>query len=134
MSEAKTKTKFLSIDQIKKAQDLETVEVYIPEWKGAVLIRPFTLKERGEVRKRSGQQKQDPDGNWTTEYDAEEMEIESILAGVRNPDDPSQKLFGREDRAWLLGEKSSGALSKISKAILDASGMGGDAVGKPDES
>lgn len=116
---------YLTIDQIRAAKDLEPFDVEVPEWGGRVQVRPFSMEERASVRKvGEGPPRKNPDGTWGTEFDAEEIELETVIQGCVAP------RFSRGDKDWLRAEKSSGAVSKISSAILEASGMGPDAVGK----
>lgn len=121
---------FLTVAQVRGAKDREPVSVDVPQWGGKLLVVPFNMEERRSVRKVG----QTVDSSGNVIQDAEEMELEAFIQGVRNPARPEERLFKRGDKAWLKAEKSSGAISKVVKVILDSSGLGKDAVGKPEES
>jgi len=117
-----SKAPYLSIEDIRKADDMKTFDVKVPEWGGVVKCKPFSMKERRAIRQVGETKSKRADGTISIEYDAEEIEIESLIQGVVDPE------FKRSDRDWLMKEKSSGAISRVTQKILEASGMGGDSL------
>ena len=116
---------YLTLDQIRKVPDLEPEDVHVPQWKGKVRVRPFSMRERQAVRKAAEYRQMDEDtGQLVTQYDSEEMEIEAVIQGCIEP------RFSRADKVWLREEKSSGAITRIATKIFALSGMGRDAEGK----
>ncbi len=141
MAQGKKVDVFLTRELVRKAPDMSPRVIEVPYWPdaegnpGKLLVQPFNMGMRKTVRKSAEQPpRKDPDGKWQQDIDPEELEVETVMQGVRDPEDPSKPFFNRGDRDWLLGEKSSGAISFVAGQVMSASGMEGDAVGKPDAS
>jgi len=117
---------YLSIEDIKGAGDMATVDVWVDQWNGYVQVKPLTLAQRKLVRKVSESKSRNIDGTTSIDVDAEEFELEAIVQGCVNP------MFKRGDKDWLKRDRSSGAISTISRKILDLSGMGVQSEKKSD--
>lgn len=117
----------LTIDEVKNAKDLEPFPVYVQQWNGNVIVRPLTLTERKSARKCGEFPKRGEDGTISYIYEPEDIHLEAIIRGSVKPK------FTRGDKDWLREKKSSGAISTVANAILDASGMGANPVKKPEE-
>lgn len=117
---------YLTIEQIRSAPDMATVDVDVPGWGGKVKVKPLNMRERGSIRKAASEPKRNPDGSWTTEVDAEELELEAVIQGCVQP------AFGRGAKDWLREEKAAGNVSKIAGKVFELSGLGGEAEKKPE--
>ena len=109
---------YLSKDMIKKSNDREIIDIEVEEWDGIVGVRPLTMYERRAVRENSQETKRKSDGTDEIVFNMEVLEIEAMIFACVSPK------FERADMDWLMEEKSSGAISKISKVIFDISGLG----------
>ena len=116
---------YLTIDRIRAAGDLATLDVEVPQWGGKVKVKPLTIGQMHSSRKQAELPRENPDGTFRTDYDAEELELAVFVQGVVEP------RFTNADKDWLREEVSYGAVSRITKVILEASGMGAGAEKKP---
>lgn len=110
----------LSKDQIKNCEDMKEQEVFIPEWKGSVIIKPFTMEERKNVREHS---KVFNEKTQEFEIDVDQLDLVTFIYGVREPE------FGMADLPWLKKDKNSGAIARAVKVIAQKSGMLPDSEG-----
>ena len=129
MAEAKAKEEakgevreYLSVDKIRKCDDLKPADVYIDAWDGWVQVRPLTFEERRSVRKAAEEKITTPTGQIQTEYDNEKLELEAFVKGVVQPK------FERSAIGWLKTEKLAGAISNVVRKIFEMSGMTVDAL------
>lgn len=68
----------LSLNDILTAADIETREVYVPQWRGKVMARGISRTEFHDIRRRAMDKK-------TGQVDLEKMELLMIGAGVQEP-------------------------------------------------
>ena len=107
----------LSKTAILAAQDLQTEDVEVPEWGGAVRVRSFTGRERdafeasmvrGEGRDRK----------------VDLTNMRARLVGLTVIDETGQRLFTDEE-ADLLGAKSGAALDRVFAIAQKLNGLSG---------
>ena len=99
------------------AQDLQTEDVEVPEWGGAVRVRSFTGRERdafeasmvrGEGRDRK----------------VDLTNMRARLVGLTVIDETGQRLF-TDDEVDLLGAKSGAALDRVFAVAQKLNGLSG---------
>jgi hypothetical protein len=107
----------LSKTAILAAQDLQTEDVEVPEWGGAVRVRCFTGRERdafeasmvrGEGRDRK----------------VDLTNMRARLVGLTVIDETGQRLF-TDDEVDLLGAKSGAALDRVFAIAQKLNGLSG---------
>ena len=107
----------LSKTAILAAQDLQTEDVEVPEWGGAVRVRSFTGRERdafeasmvrGEGRDRK----------------VDLTNMRARLVGLTVIDETGQRLFTDEE-VDLLGAKSGAALDRVFAVAQKLNGLSG---------
>ena len=107
----------LSKTAILAAQDLQTEDVEVPEWGGAVRVRSFTGRERdafeasmvrGEGRDRK----------------VDLTNMRARLVGLTVIDETGQRLF-TDDEVDLLGAKSGAALDRVFSVAQKLNGLSG---------
>ena len=107
----------LSKTAILAAQDLQTEDVEVPEWGGAVRVRSFTGRERdafessmvrGEGRNRK----------------VDLTNMRARLVGLTVIDETGQRLFTDEE-VDLLGAKSGAALDRVFAIAQKLNGLSG---------
>ena len=110
----------LSKTAILAAQDLQTEDVEVPEWGGAVRVRSFTGRERdafessmvrGEGRDRK----------------VDLTNMRARLVGLTVIDETGQRLFTDEE-VDLLGAKSGAALDRVFAIAQKLNGLSGSDV------
>ena len=110
----------LSKTAILTAQDLQTEDVEVPEWGGAVRVRSFTGRERdafeasmvrGEGRDRK----------------VDLTNMRARLVGLTVIDETGQRLFTDEE-VDLLGAKSGAALDRVFAIAQKLNGLSGSDV------
>ena len=110
----------LSKTAILTAQDLQTEDVEVPEWGGAVRVRSFTGRERdafeasmvrGEGRDRK----------------VDLTNMRARLVGLTVIDETGQRLFTDEE-VDLLGAKSGAALDRVFAVAQKLNGLSGTDV------
>ena len=110
----------LSKTAILAAQDLQTEDVEVPEWGGAVRVRSFTGRERdafeasmvrGEGRDRK----------------VDLTNMRARLVGLTVIDETGQRLFTDEE-VDLLGAKSGAALDRVFAVAQKLNGLSGTDV------
>jgi hypothetical protein len=113
-----TEAAFLSKDAIFDVNDIETEDVYVPQWKGSVRVQALTGRERdrfeaelaGFARGGSGKKK-----------NFDNFRARLVVASVIDPN-TGALMFGQSDVA-KLGSKSSAALSVIAEVAQRLSGL-----------
>ena len=107
----------LSKTAILAAQDLQTEDVEIPEWGGAVRVRSFTGRERDafEASMVRG------DGR---DRRVDLTNMRARLVGLTVIDESGQRLFTDEE-ADLLGAKSGAALDRVFAVAQKLNGLSG---------
>ena len=110
----------LSKTAILAAQDLQTEDVEIPEWGGAVRVRSFTGRERDafEASMVRG------DGR---DRRVDLTNMRARLVGLTVIDESGQRLFTDEE-ADLLGAKSGAALDRVFAIAQKLNGLSGSDV------
>lgn len=103
---------YLSAEEILAAEDLETVEVDVPEWGGTVLVRPFTATERDRYELAIREAARNPDN----------AQIRAQFAGRVMVDEQGKRLFSDRE-VGKLGEKSAAPLDRIIDTVRELSGM-----------
>ena len=112
----------------KKGLDPRTVNV--AEWGGEVLYKPMSMVERREVRKKGSKTVVNSDGESVIELDGEMMEVYTLMTCVLDPSDEKRQrlMFSPEDMDVLMSQMASGGISTVAQAILQNSGMAGNAI------
>lgn len=123
--------KLLNKSDIFSKTALEPREVEVPEWGGSVKYKPMTMLERKEVRKRSASSTVDANGATVIEVDQESLELWSIITCTLTPD--NKPMFGPDDLKVLEEQLAAGAVTTLSTAILQASGLAPDAFRKSED-
>jgi hypothetical protein len=108
----------LTRDAIFDAHDIEEQYVYIPQWNGYVKIKTLTQKQSGDLRKRAT--RTDPVTRQQI-IDNDMLEAMLFVEGVVEPK------FTFADYARLQ-DKSMAAVSRVLRAVMDASGLSEDSV------
>jgi len=102
--------KILTRDEILQAQDLETVEVAVPEWGGVVRVRGLTGAERDALEAEAAELRR-PLDNFRARYVAR-----CIV------DENGERIFSDED-IEALGRKSAAALNRVFEAAVRLSAL-----------
>ena len=107
----------LSKTAILAAQDLQTEELEVPEWGGAVRVRSFTGRERDafEASMVRG------DGR---DRKVDLTNMRARLVGLTVIDEAGQRLF-TDDEVDLLGAKSGAALDRVFAIAQKLNGLSG---------
>ena len=107
----------LSKTAILAAQDLQTEDVEVPEWGGAVRVRSFTGRERDafEASMVRG------DGK---DRKVDLTNMRARLVGLTVIDETGQRLFADEE-VDLLGAKSGAALDRVFAIAQKLNGLSG---------
>ena len=107
----------LSKTAILAAQDLQTEDVEVPEWGGAVRVRSFTGRERDafEASMVRG------DGK---DRKVDLTNMRARLVGLTVIDETGQRLF-TDDEVDLLGAKSGAALDRVFAVAQKLNGLSG---------
>jgi len=90
------------------AQDMQTVDVNVPEWGGSVRVRVMTVSERNEFVRRSNSEDKESVGAW--------------LVSLLTIDGDGKRVFEESD-VGALQAKSFRAVDAVIAAILSANGM-----------
>jgi len=100
----------LKFDEVVAKQDLETKDIFVPEWGGTIRVRPWTVAERNEFSRRaSGNEDKDDLGAW----------LVSLLAV-----DENGNRWCPPDRIKELQAKNAKAVQCLVDAILDLTKVG----------
>ncbi len=112
--------RFLTREDILRAQDLPVEEVHVPEWGGWVRVRGLTAEERDrfEASILEGQGK----------HTRVKMEnIRARLVALTVVDEVGHRLFSDEDVA-ALAKKSAAAVQRVFDVAMRLSGLTEEAV------
>ena len=112
----------LTKQQIVDANDLETVEVNVPQWGGSVLVRALTAKQRGQLM--STLIDQTKDGRTLRLQD-----LQARLCAMSIVDGQGKRFFSDNELA-ALGAKSSAALQRVFEVAQRLSGLSDEQVGE----
>ena len=110
----------LNKDAILEAQDIETEEVAVPEWGGAVYVKGMTGTERDSFEASIVQQR-------GKNASVNMANIRAKLAAWTICDEKGERLFTDKD-AVKLGKKSASALQRVFDVAQRLSGISGDDV------
>jgi hypothetical protein len=106
---------FLTKEQIRKADDVQTEVVPVPEWSGDVLVRGMTGTQRdafeGEITERRGKK---------VTYNLQNFRARLVALTV--VDEKGERLFSDTDVEWL-GGKSAAALARVFNKAAELSGI-----------
>jgi hypothetical protein len=102
----------LTVEDILAAKDLDEEEVEVPEWGGSVVIRGLGYGEFVAIR----------DKAWKDSGEQDERLFGCLLLAASFIDPVLT-----DDQASALFDKSSAAVTRVSDAIVDLSGLGGAA-------
>jgi hypothetical protein len=100
--------RILSLDDIKKANDVTEEQIHIPEWDGDILIKSITYNELKKIRRASMR---------NGERDEDLMMQGVVMAGVVQPE-----LLSADYR--MLQERSASAMVRLFTAIMEKSKLG----------
>ena len=112
----------LSREQILEAEDLQTVEVDVPEWDGTVLVRGLTGQERDEYEVALLEFRRGPKGERRAEMRWENARAKRLVRCC--VDATGTRLFSDDD-VIRLGRKSGAALERVFKQARTLSGLSG---------
>ena len=107
----------LSKTAILAAQDLQTEDVEVPEWGGAVRVRSFTGRERDAFESSMVR----GDGR---DRKVDLTNMRARLVGLTVIDETGQRLF-TDDEVDLLGAKSGAALDRVFAVAQKLNGLSG---------
>ena len=107
----------LSKTAILAAQDLQTEDVEVPEWGGAVRVRSFTGRERDAFESSMVR----GDGR---DRRVDLTNMRARLVGLTVIDEAGQRLF-TDDEVDLLGAKSGAALDRVFAVAQKLNGLSG---------
>jgi hypothetical protein len=107
----------LTKEQILSVQDLETVEVNVPEWGGVVKVRTLSGTDMGKWRQIVFNKQEE---NRIVDSDA-------LLCALSIVDDNNKKIFSEVD-VIALSSKSSTAIDRITEVIQKLNKMSAKAV------
>ena len=110
----------LTKQQIVDANDLETVEVEVPQWGGSVLVRGLTAKQRGQLITTLVDQRA---GGRTLRL----QDIQIRLCGMSIVDESGKRFFADAELA-ILGAKSSAALQRVFEVAQRLAGLSQEQV------
>ena len=110
----------LSKTAILAAQDLQTEDVEVPEWGGAVRVRSFTGRERDAFESSMVR----GDGR---DRKVDLTNMRARLVGLTVIDETGQRLFTDEE-VDLLGAKSGAALDRVFAVAQKLNGLSGTDV------
>jgi len=110
----------LTKQQIVDANDLETVEVNVPQWGGSVLVRALTAKQRGQLM--STLIDQTKDGRTLRLQD-----LQARLCAMSIVDGQGKRFFS-DNEIVALGAKSSAALQRVFEVAQRLSGLSDEQV------
>ncbi len=117
--------KFLSREAMLAADDLETLDLYIPEkgWEGWVRLRTLTAYEKDELE--IGMVAAAANGKVGETRRLDNIRARFVAAAVIDKD--GRRLYGDDD-IEALGKKAAPALSRIFTAVQDMNGISDDDV------
>jgi len=107
----------LSKTAILSANDLQTEDVEVPEWGGAVRVRSFTGRERDAFESSMVR----GDGR---DHKVDLTNMRTRLVGLTVIDETGQRLFTDEE-VDLLGAKSGAALDRVFAVAQKLNGLSG---------
>ena len=107
----------LTAEQIKKANDIKTIELNVPEWGGSVKIAEFNVKTRGEFEL------------WVQKNKDNLASMRERLALLVLVDEHGNKLFNEADLPILQG-KNGKILDRIFEAACKLNGLFNDGLDK----
>ncbi len=110
----------LTRDQILAAQDIETIEVDVPQWGGSVLVRGLTAAQRGQFTAAIMEQR----GKQQT---VKLQDIQVRLCALSIVDEQGKRMFA-DHELHLLAEKSAAALQHVFEAGQRLSGLSNEDV------
>jgi len=115
-------SRILSVEEILAAPDIEERIVECPEWGGSVRVRSFTklqinrMSEQASVEKRNRQT-----GQMVKEVDSDRLNDLMFREGVVDPTFSDEQMI-------QLRAKNAAPILRITKAILELSGLGSDSA------
>lgn len=112
--------KFLTIEDIRGAEDLAQEEVAVPEWKGTVIVRALTALERDQYEQSCVELKMKR-GNEIRKSRTEGARARLVIRSVIDPA-TGKNMFTDADEAWL-NKKSGAALDRIWDVAARLSGI-----------
>lgn len=104
--------KILSAEEVLAAPDLEERELYVPEWKGSIVLKSLTKAAHAEMRRNA---------IVADEFDLDLYDIQIFVHGVIEPK-------FTEDQAKALLEKNAGVIERVNRLIVKMSGLTPDAL------
>lgn len=114
---------YLNRSQILESDDLQRVEVEVPEWGGTLLVRELTGRERGQLE--AGSLRQQGSG---VAWQPQSLEtVRARVVAMAAIDENGAPLFTLTD-IQALGAKSGRALERVFDVVAGISGMGQDEI------
>ena len=104
----------LTLDQIKNADDVKTLQVDIPEWGGHVTVKGMTGRLRSNLEQK-------------VNSNAPHGDVKMMVVLSCTLDDKGDLLFSKDDKKWLV-EKAAGPIEKIFESVCKLSGISDSAV------
>lgn len=124
--------KFLSKADVKARGAIKVEDIYCPMLDGWFKVAGLSMHQRTTLRKANMTMPEDGDGKPV--LDLEGMELDALILGVRDPNNPAIPYFSIGDREWLREQVVGGAITPIANRVFELSGLGGAAAKKPGKS
>lgn len=110
---------YLTIEEIKDADDIPEEDLVVPEWDGKLRIRGMTAQQRLDFYDRN--RETDPGKEGETKINLQGATYDSVVMGVIEPD-------LKEEHIPILKDKHPAVLDAIVKVFMRLSGIDMDAL------
>ena len=128
MPPASEPRKFLTKGDVKTRGAIKVEDFYNAQLDGWFKIAGLSMQQRTTLRKANMTMPEDGDGKAI--LDMEGFELDSLILGVRDPNNPAMPYFSIGDREWLRAEIVGGAITPVANRVMELSGLGRDAAKK----
>lgn len=112
-------------DKIREIQDIQIVEVPVPEWGETLRVRGLTGAERDQFE--GALMKVSSNGGRTASMQISTGNVRALLVSLSVIDENGQRIFSDADVDWL-GKKSATALDRIASKAMELSGLSGETL------
>ncbi len=101
----------LSFEQVEDAQDIEQMELFVPEWGGSVLMKPWSTNDSLNFAE-------------MFQKNQKQAVLHIVASSVINPD--GSRMFASKAQIETLGGKSLKAVRRISNFAMQLNGISSD--------
>lgn len=105
---------YLSVEDIRNADDIKTEDVEIPEWGGKVAVKGMSGRLRSNLEQKIA-------------ANAPSGDIKMLIVLECTVNEDGSRMFTNSDRKWLV-EKAAGPIESIFEAVCKLSGVAEGAV------